>query len=113
MRLSEMPTQRHNEVWADWYSDRKWRKLRAHQLRSSPWCEICDKRGKVTPATVVDHVQPHRGDKILFWYGKIQSVCKACHDGEKHVVELKGFSDRIGADGFPLDPKHPFYRGVV
>ena len=36
---------------------------------------------KLTPATVVDHIIPHRGDKRLFWDEKNwQPLCKDCHD---------------------------------
>ena len=35
----------------------------------------------ITPATVVDHVIPHRGNKQLFWDEKNwQPLCKSCHD---------------------------------
>ena len=39
------------------------------------------KEGKLTPATVVDHIVPHRGDPRLFWDEKNwQPLCKECHD---------------------------------
>ena len=35
----------------------------------------------LTPATVVDHVIPHRGDRKLFWDEQNwQPLCKECHD---------------------------------
>src|SRR6266404_1730756 len=33
----------------------------AHQLRIEPLCRLCLEAGRVTPATVADHVTPHRG----------------------------------------------------
>ena len=37
--------------------------------------------GKYTRATVVDHIIPHRGDRILFWdQNNWQPLCKPCHD---------------------------------
>ena len=27
----------------------------------------CQREGKLVPATVVDHILPHRGDEALFW----------------------------------------------
>jgi len=40
----------------------------------------CREKGKLTPATVVDHIVPHRGDPILFWDEKNwQPLCKDCH----------------------------------
>ena len=61
--------------------DRKWREARANYLRMHPLCVRCMKYGKITPATVVDHIVPHRGDQLLFWDSENwQSLCKACHD---------------------------------
>ncbi|WP_091742622.1 HNH endonuclease signature motif containing protein [Marininema mesophilum] len=58
-----------------------WRKARATYLKRSPLCVGCEKAGRLTPATVVDHVVPHKGDTGLFWdKGNWQSLCKRCHD---------------------------------
>jgi 5-methylcytosine-specific restriction protein A len=35
------------------------------------------------PATVVDHIVPHRGDPVLFWdEANWQGLCKLCHDAK-------------------------------
>lgn len=48
---------------------------------SSPWCIRCKEKGRLVPATVVDHIKPHRGDPDLFWDEKNwQPLCKSCHD---------------------------------
>ena len=61
--------------------DGKWRAARDRYLRRNPLCAECLKAGIITPATVVDHVVPHRGDKQLFWDEKNwQPLCKNCHD---------------------------------
>lgn len=61
--------------------DGKWRNARARFLRKNPLCVKCREKGKLTPATVVDHIIPHRGDPVLFWDEKNwQSLCKDCHD---------------------------------
>ena len=61
-----------------------WRKAREGYLRSHPLCECpdCDAgRKRVTPATVVDHRVPHRGDQVLFWdRNNWQAMSKPCHD---------------------------------
>ena len=60
--------------------DRRWQKARAVFLRHNPLCEACRKRGRYTPATVVDHVIPHRGDTELFWLaGNWSALCASCH----------------------------------
>ena len=61
--------------------DSKWRGARLRFLRENPLCTQCRKRGKFTPATVVDHIIPHRGDRRLFWdKNNWQPLCKSCHD---------------------------------
>lgn len=61
--------------------DRRWQKARIAWLNSHPLCEECLKRGKYVKATVVDHIEPHRGNYNLFWdRNNWQSLCKKCHD---------------------------------
>ena len=68
--------------------DGKWRSARARFLRKYPLCVKCRENGKLTPATVVDHIVPHRGDPVLFWDEKNwQPLCKDCH-GEKTGIGL-------------------------
>src|SRR5262249_60020746 len=78
-------------------------------LLEHPLCKFCLERGIVTPATICDHVEPHRGDVNKFWLGPFQSLCKVCHDSTKRHIELRGFRPDIGLDGWPLDPRHPCY----
>lgn len=57
--------------------DGKWAKERLAYLRDHPTCARCG-----SPATVVNHKQPHRGDRKLFWSrSNWEAVCKPCHDG--------------------------------
>ena len=37
--------------------------------------------GKVEPATIAYHIEPHRADINAFRCGALQSLCKRCHDG--------------------------------
>ena len=61
--------------------DNKWRKARRAYLHKHPLCVQCQKDGKITPATVVDHIIPHKGDMKLFWdKSNWQSLCKRHHD---------------------------------
>ena len=53
-----------------------WRKARATFLRRNPLCVDCGR-----PATVVDHIVPHRGDTNKFWDTENwQPLCAACHN---------------------------------
>jgi len=59
----------------------QWQRARKHFLTKHPLCSKCERNGKLTPATVVDHIKPHRGDAVLFWdEGNWQPLCKKCHD---------------------------------
>jgi 5-methylcytosine-specific restriction enzyme A len=93
-----------------WYGLMRWKKLRRAQLAKQPLCESCLKRDRVVPASVADHVVPHRGDEHLFWTGALQSLCKHCHNGIKQQKETIGYSREIGLDGWPTDPLHPVYQ---
>lgn len=68
-------------------------------------------RGRLTPATVVDHVIPHRGDRKLFWdSSNWQPLCVECHNRDKQREEVHGYDASVGLDGWPLDPRHPSNR---
>lgn len=68
--------------------DSKWTAFRAAFLVRHPLCARCP---VPTPATVVDHVVPHKGDRKLFWKkGNHQALCKSCHD-RKTATEDGGF----------------------
>jgi 5-methylcytosine-specific restriction enzyme A len=59
----------------------RWRRARAAYLARHPWCVPCQAAGRLKPATIVDHVVPHRGDPVLFWdEGNWAAMCKRCHD---------------------------------
>lgn len=44
----------------------RWRKAAAGYLRLHPLCVACEAEGRVEVARVVDHIEPHRGDRALF-----------------------------------------------
>lgn len=59
---------------------KKWQKARADYLAAHPYCVECEKQGRRTLATDVDHIIPHRGDQKLFWdQSNWQSLCHSCH----------------------------------
>lgn len=61
--------------------DSRWRKARLGFLRQNPLCVHCQAEGRITPATVVDHIIPHKGDQDLFWdRDNWQALCKQHHD---------------------------------
>ncbi len=67
--------------------------------------------GRITPATVVDHITPHRGDQALFWdYDNWQSLCKQCHDADKQREENGGLRAGCDVSGWPVDASHHWRR---
>ena len=53
-----------------------WYRARGQFLARNPLCAECGR-----PATVVDHIVPHRGNKQLFWdTSNWQPLCEHCHD---------------------------------
>jgi len=40
-----------------WYCTAGWQRRRVHQLMIEPLCRLCLEAGRVTPATVADHVK--------------------------------------------------------
>jgi 5-methylcytosine-specific restriction protein A len=74
--------------WNHFYGT-TWQKYRKVFLRSNPLCVCADCKGKLTPAIVVDHIIPHRGDQQLFWdTSNHQALAKRCHD-RKTMKEVR------------------------
>lgn len=76
-----------------------WERARAAYLRQHPLCRMHEQLGQCVPATVVDHVVPHRGDRALFWdAANWQSLCRTCHD-RKTATEDGGFGRPAAVQG--------------
>lgn len=72
----------------------RWVKASTGHKRSHPLCLGCDAVGRVVAVEVTDHVEPHKGDMLLFWdSARWQSACKWHHDVVKQMLE------RMYADG--------------
>lgn len=70
--------------------DGRWDKARRAFLSEHPLCVMCQREGRVEPATVVDHIVPHRGDPRLFWdEANWQPLCKRHHDRDKQSQERR------------------------
>lgn len=71
------------------YQTSRWRKERAEHLEAEPYCRACRSLQRMTLATVVDHIQPPRGDEVLFWDRRNwQSLCKT-HSDQKTGQETR------------------------
>jgi 5-methylcytosine-specific restriction endonuclease McrA len=88
-----------------WYCTASWQRRRAHQLMIEPLCRLCLEAGLVTPATVADHIEPHRGDFTAFRLGPLRSLCADCHNGLDRTNSPRA---PVREDGTPSDPNHPW-----
>lgn len=103
------------EAYRRLYKDNRWRGkhgIRAKRLSADPLCRMCQKAGRITVATVVDHIVEHKGDPALFFdFNNTQSLCDhpryRCHSSTKQQMERRGYSSAVGEDGWPTDPYHP------
>lgn len=63
--------------------DHEWEKARRVYLAAHPYCAMCG-----MPASIVDHIVPHKGDKRLFWdRANWQSLCVRHHSSTKQRLE--------------------------
>jgi 5-methylcytosine-specific restriction enzyme A len=92
-----------DQSWRRWYWTARWKRLAKQQLDAEPLCRFCAQAGRMTAATVCDHVVPHKGNVELFWGGERQSLCKPCHDGVKQAMERGRGRSVIGLDGYPIE----------
>ena len=78
---SEMEYKPRRKSYNRLYSTSRWKAIRLHILSKQPLCTQCMKTKRITPATVVDHVNPHKGNEELFYdKANLQPLCKSCHD---------------------------------
>src|SRR5262245_10703546 len=71
---------REAKPWRKWYATDAWKRRRAAQLTNEPYCKRCHDEGRgAVPATIPNHITPHRGNYELF-LGPLESLCKWHHD---------------------------------
>lgn len=92
------------------YSTARWKATRKHQLSIEPLCRMCRDDGRFTPAKIVDHIEPHRGDSTKFFGGPFQSLCKLHHDSTKQRQEKRGHEIGGDVNGRPLSASHHWNR---
>lgn len=79
----------------------EWTKRREVALQRDHYlCQPCERQGRVTPATQVDHIIPKAQDGTDD-YDNLESICEPCHK-RKTAQEARGRTrPRIGVDGWP------------
>lgn len=66
-----------------------WRRLRASVLAAEPLCRECARKGRVTAATCVDHID---GNAMNNGAHALQPLCSPCHS-RKTAIENGGFGN--------------------
>jgi 5-methylcytosine-specific restriction protein A len=59
-----------------------WKKVRSIQLQDEPLCRKCRSVGRLTEATVVDHIIERSKGGDDYAQENLQSLCKPCHDAK-------------------------------
>lgn len=65
------------------YTDHRWRKLRAIQLRSCPFCQSCSTSNNPVLACDVDHIKPIALGGAKLSLANLQSLCRSCHNKKR------------------------------
>lgn len=73
---------RYKTNYNGFYHSREWKKLRTEALERDHYlCIECKKRGIITPATTVHHIEPLRvDDSRALQLSNLETVCGACHN---------------------------------
>ena len=70
-----------------WRASRRWRKVRELKLAQDPLCELCEERGRTTPARQVHHLKPVRSHPELgLVLENLFACCQSCHG----IIEAGG-----------------------
>jgi 5-methylcytosine-specific restriction protein A len=60
--------------------DARWQKVRLFKLAKDGLCEMCEKRGDISAATMVHHIKPISAGGDALAYENLMSLCESCHD---------------------------------
>lgn len=78
----------------------EWTKRREQVLQRDGYlCQPCQRQGRPTPATEVDHITPKAEDGTDD-YENLQAICKRCHAAKTKAETSK--RPVIGIDGWPV-----------
>ena len=86
---------------------RKLQRIRDAHFRRHPLCVRCEERGRVRPATQLDHKIPlFKGGQDV--EANRQGLCDDCHEQKTREDMGHGASSACDARGLPKDPRHPW-----
>jgi len=64
------------------YNTSRWKKTRKYVLDHEPLCRMCLEKGKIRPASMVDHIIPIQDDsdeELAYGFDNLQPLCESCH----------------------------------
>lgn len=67
---------------AAFYHTTAWRKLRKWFIQQHPFCVECKRKGRTTPAQVVDHITPISQGGAKLDQDNLQPMCHRCHNAK-------------------------------
>lgn len=70
------------EVKDDFYNTPTWRRFRLVYIAIHPLCRLCETNGRITRATVVDHITPINQGGAKFDERNLQPLCASCHNAK-------------------------------
>lgn len=68
-----------NKIAQGFYDSAEWKLTRKRKLTANPVCEECYSLGKITKATMVDHITPISQGGSPLGLDNLQSLCYQCH----------------------------------
>lgn len=74
---------------------------RAALLAAEPLCRMCREKGRVTPATIADHIVPLAQGGAAYDMANLQPVCADCHQDKTNADNGRRVKRRVGLDGWP------------
>lgn len=72
------------------YKGRRWMAVRAAHLQDEPLCRKCRESGRLTAATLVDHIIPRKAGGAEYDKSNLQSLCMPCHSAKTRHEEKGG-----------------------
>ena len=77
----------------EFYVSKQWKNKRLNYLIEHPFCEQCQKEGRLVKAQMVDHIVPIKQGGSLLDDNNLQALCNSCHS-RKSVNEGSSFGKR-------------------
>jgi 5-methylcytosine-specific restriction endonuclease McrA len=84
IRCNQPPSPRPHfrQRWGGLY-DARWTAYSLAFRARNPLCVLCKEREIIRASECVDHIEPHKGDRVKFWdYSNHRALCLSCHNAK-------------------------------